>query len=123
MKVYGSMDGGWMERKHLAPYADYLIRFLEAYRAAGVPIQAICTQNEVETDQHGMMPACIWTPGMEAEFVRDHLGPGVRAREAPCVVERIDQLEAGDGQSGRNGVAERLVVPRKLGNASGGKGP
>ena len=44
-------------------------------------------------------------------------------REAPCVVERIDQLEAGDGQSGRNGVAERLVVPRKLGNASGGKGP
>jgi hypothetical protein len=35
----------------------------------------------------------------------------------------IDQLEAGDGQFGRNGVAERLVVPRKLGNASGGKGP
>ncbi len=29
----------------------------------------------------------------------------------------------GDGQSGRNGVAERLVVPRKLGNSSGGKGP
>jgi glucosylceramidase len=81
MKVYGSMDGGWMSQKYLAPYAGYLIRFLQEYRAAGVPIQAICTQNEVETDQHGMMPACFWTPEMEAEFIRDHLGPGVRAQK------------------------------------------
>ena len=34
-----------------------------------------------------------------------------------------DQLDAGDGQAGRFGVAERFVVPRKLGNAGGGKGP
>jgi glucosylceramidase len=33
----------------------------------------------VETDQHGMMPACIWTPQMEAEFIRDHFGPRLRA--------------------------------------------
>src|SRR5438552_15160285 len=34
-----------------------------------------------------------------------------------------DQLEAREGQSGRPGVAERFVVPRKPGNAGGGKGP
>ena len=34
-----------------------------------------------------------------------------------------DQLEAGDGQAGHDGVAERLVVPWKPGNAGGGKGP
>jgi len=34
-----------------------------------------------------------------------------------------DQPEAGDGQIWREGVAERLVVPRKSGNADGGKGP
>ena len=34
-----------------------------------------------------------------------------------------DQLDAGDGQAGRFGVAERFVVPMKLGNAGGGKGP
>ena len=34
-----------------------------------------------------------------------------------------DQLDAGDGQAGRFGVAERFVVPLKLGNAGGGKGP
>ena len=39
------------------------------------------------------------------------------------VVGRGDQPEAGDGQRGRYGVAERPVVLRKPGNAGGGKGP
>ncbi len=34
-----------------------------------------------------------------------------------------DQPEAREGQAGRPGVAERFVVPRKPGNADGGKGP
>ena len=34
-----------------------------------------------------------------------------------------DQPDAGDGQAGRLGVAERPVVPLKPGNAGGGKGP
>jgi hypothetical protein len=34
-----------------------------------------------------------------------------------------DQPEAREGQAGRLGVAERFVVPRKPGNAGGGKGP
>jgi glucosylceramidase len=82
MKVYGSMLGGWMSEKYLAPYAEYFVKFLDAYRSAGVPIDAVCTQNEPETDQHGMMPACIWPPEMEADFVRDHLGPRVRSTPA-----------------------------------------
>ncbi len=39
------------------------------------------------------------------------------------VVGRGDHPETGDGQRGRYGVAERPVVPRKPGNAGGGKGP
>jgi len=41
----------------------------------------------------------------------------------PRGVVRDDQPDAGDGQAGRRGVAERLVVPLKPGNAGGGKGP
>lgn len=82
MKVYGSMLGGWMREKYLAPYAEYFVKFLEAYRSAGVPVDAVCTQNEPETDQHGRMPACIWPPEMEATFIRDHLGPRIRATPA-----------------------------------------
>ena len=43
-------------------------------------------------------------------------------REVPCVI-RDDQPDAREGQAGRLGVAERLVVPGKPGNAGGGKGP
>ena len=34
-----------------------------------------------------------------------------------------DQPDAREGQAGRPGVAERPVVPKKPGNAGGGKGP
>ena len=44
-------------------------------------------------------------------------------REAPRRGRSDDQLEAREGQAGRPGVAERFVVPLKLGNAGGGKGP
>ncbi len=38
-------------------------------------------------------------------------------------IGRDDQPDAREGQTGRNGVTERLVVPLKSGNADGGKGP
>src|ERR1700693_1548472 len=44
-------------------------------------------------------------------------------REAPRRGRSDDQLEAREGQAGRPGVAERFVVPLKLGNAGGGEGP
>ena len=44
-------------------------------------------------------------------------------REAPRRGQSDDQLEAREGQARRFGVAEGFVVPVKLGNACGGKGP
>ena len=41
----------------------------------------------------------------------------------PQGVVSADQPEAREGQAGRPWVAERFVVPRKPGNAGGGKGP
>ncbi len=75
MKSGGSMLGGSMRRRYLGVYAEYLRKFLQAYSAEGVPVQAITVQNEVDTDQDARMPACIWPQEYEIEFVRDHLGP------------------------------------------------
>jgi hypothetical protein len=44
-------------------------------------------------------------------------------REAPAVILVWDQLAARESQAGPFGVAVRLVVPMKPGNAGGGKGP
>ena len=75
MKWNKSMLGGSMSRQYLASYAQYFLKFLQAYEAAGVPVQAITTQNEIDTDQHGQMPACTWSQECETEFITDHLGP------------------------------------------------
>jgi glucosylceramidase len=75
MKANGSMLGGSMRREHMPSYANYFLKFLQAYESDGVPIQAITIQNEVDTDQDGRMPACIWPQEYEADFVRQHLGP------------------------------------------------
>jgi len=44
-------------------------------------------------------------------------------REAPAVIAVSDQPATRERQAGPYGVAERLVVPMKPGNADGGKGP
>lgn len=75
MKWNKSMLGGSMSRQYLSSYAQYFLKFIQAYAEAGVPLQAVTTQNEVDTDQHGQMPACTWSQECETEFVIDHLGP------------------------------------------------
>ena len=44
-------------------------------------------------------------------------------REAPAVIARKDQPAARERQAGPSGVSERPIVPRKPGNAGGGKEP
>ena len=75
MKWNKSMLGGAMSRQYLSSYAQYLLKFIQAYSAEGVPIRAISIQNEIDTDQHGQMPACVWSQECETEFIIEHLGP------------------------------------------------
>jgi glucosylceramidase len=75
MKFNNSMLGGSMRNHYFAVYAKYYLKFLQAYAAEGVPVQALTSQNEVDTDQDGRMPACLWGQEYEIQFVRDHLGP------------------------------------------------
>jgi len=77
MKAGGSMLGGSMRQHSFAPYALYFVKFLQAYAAEGVPIQAVTVQNEVDTDQDGRMPACLWGQEYEMGFVKNHLGPAL----------------------------------------------
>jgi glucosylceramidase len=78
MKTSETMLGGWMREKYLDVYARYYVKYLQGYAEAGIKIDALTPQNEVETDQGGRMPACYWHPDIEVNFVRDHLGPLLR---------------------------------------------
>jgi glucosylceramidase len=90
MKWNQSMLGGSMSRQYLASYAQYFLKFLQAYAAAGVPVQAITTQNEIDTDQHGQMPACTWSQECETEFVIEHLGPLFEKTNTPAKIWILD---------------------------------
>ena len=90
MKSGGSMLGGSMRRHYLRQYAQYFSKFLDAYAAAGVPIQAVTPQNEVDTDQDGRMPACLWPQEYEIEFVSKYLGPLLREKHPGTAVWILD---------------------------------
>src|SRR5579863_7410054 len=78
MKFNNSMLGGSMHRKYFASYTQYFIKFLQAYATEGVTIRATSVQNEVDTDQDGTMPACIWSQQDEVVFIKNFLGPALR---------------------------------------------
>jgi glucosylceramidase len=78
MKANGSMLGGAMRKHSFEPYSRYFLKFLDAYKADGVGIDAVTVQNEVDAEQDGNMPACLWAQEEEIEFVERFLGPALR---------------------------------------------
>lgn len=90
MKFNGSILGGSMRNHYLGVYAQYYLKFLQSYAAERVPVQALTPQNEVDTDQDGRMPACLWPQEYEIQFVRDHLGPLLEHSGIPTKIWILD---------------------------------
>jgi glucosylceramidase len=77
MKTSGSMIQGALLPSAYAPLAEYFVRFVQEYEAAGVPIYAITMQNEpkyIPNDYPGMN----MTVREQAEFLANDLGPAFR---------------------------------------------
>ncbi len=62
-----------MQQGYLKAYALYFAKFVRAYAAEGVPITAICIQNEPCSTQK--YASCTWRPEDMAYFVGNFLGP------------------------------------------------
>jgi glucosylceramidase len=60
------------EEQYFAAYARYFGRYIDAYRAQGVPVEMVMPQNEFNSAQ--AFPSCTWTAQGLAKFIR-HLGP------------------------------------------------
>lgn len=66
-----------LEPAYLEAYARYFGRFIDAYRAEGIPIGMVMPQNEFNSAQN--FPSCTWTPAGLAQFLH-HLGPQMQQR-------------------------------------------
>lgn len=62
----------WEDRV-LKAYAQYLLKFVQAYGQAGIPISQLHVQNEPMSDQK--FPSCVWTGEQFRQFIGEYLGP------------------------------------------------
>nr|WP_229891323.1 lectin [Streptomyces lavendofoliae] len=85
MKDNGRMDQmGWLKWEYYPLYAQYLVKYVQSYQAAGVKVDYLSVQNEPNccqaTNPTAMdYPGMNWNPSGLAEFTKNHLYPAFRA--------------------------------------------
>ncbi|MDZ4181726.1 MAG: glycoside hydrolase family 30 beta sandwich domain-containing protein [Candidatus Cloacimonadaceae bacterium] len=66
--------GGSLKPEYESVYADYLIRYLDAYEAEGVKIWGITPVNEPHGN-NGQWESMNFSPESQNDFIKKHLGP------------------------------------------------
>ncbi|NUT90984.1 MAG: glucosylceramidase [Saccharothrix sp.] len=85
MKDNGRMDQmGWLKWEYYPVYAQYLVKYVQSYQAAGVPVDYLSVQNEPNCCQASNptamnYPGMSWNPSGLAEFTKNHVYPALRA--------------------------------------------
>jgi len=73
MKTNNNSIGGSLKPEFYAAYANYFVKYIKAYKAEGIVIDAITVQNEPLHD--GNNPSMYMEALDQADFVKNHLGP------------------------------------------------
>jgi glucosylceramidase len=76
MKTGGTLlgrNGGTLSGDAYEAYAQYFVKFIQAYQNEGVPVYAVTPQNEPATDP--TYPGMEFSATDEANFIKNNLGP------------------------------------------------
>jgi glucosylceramidase len=77
MKTSGSMKTGQLKSEHYGSYADYFVRYIQAFAAHGLPTYAVTVQNEpLYEPEH--YPSMLMLPEQQREFIQGYLKPRFR---------------------------------------------
>ncbi len=74
MKTNENLNAGALLPAYRQAFADYHVKFVQAYTAAGIPIDAITPQNE-PMNENSSYPTMSMPAADQQTFVRDYLGP------------------------------------------------
>ena len=77
MKTNNSASGGSLLPQYYGVYARYFVKYVQAMKANGIPIDAVTPQNEPLNANNN--PAMVMQDTAEERFVRDYLGPAFQA--------------------------------------------
>ena len=75
---YRDGSGGELKPEYVATYADYLVRYLDAYAAAGVSIWGLTPVNE-PLGNNGQWESMHFSAESQRDFIKYHLGPKLRS--------------------------------------------
>ena len=74
MKTTDSLNGGSLNQSAYPSLAEYFVKYVQAYAAQGLPIDAITVQNE-PLNSTTSYPSMSMQPKEEASFIGSALGP------------------------------------------------
>ncbi len=87
MKTNGSLLHGTLKYEYHAAFADYLVKYVDAMAAAGVPIFALTVQNEPRFNAPDY-PGMLLSAGARRLLIGEQLGPKLAKRErAPLIFD------------------------------------
>ncbi|MEH6551724.1 MAG: glycoside hydrolase family 30 beta sandwich domain-containing protein [Pseudomonadales bacterium] len=72
--------GGELKPEYVSSYADYIVKYLDAYKAEGVDIWGLTPVNEPHGNS-GQWESMHFSPESQNEFIKHHLGPKLQASE------------------------------------------
>ena len=93
------------EPRYFEAYARYFGRFIDAYRAEGIPVGMVMPQNEFNSAQN--FPSCTWTAEGLARFLH-YLGPEMRKRGVEVF---FGTLERGNPKLLETVMADKVAAP------------
>ena len=89
MKNGGSLFGGSLNSQHYGTYADYFVKFLQAYEAEGLSFDTVTPQNEPLFTSSNY-PTMSMSTFQQSTFIGDHLGPAFDAANIDTKIVAFD---------------------------------
>ena len=88
MKDNDSYLLGWLESQYYSTYAQYFVKYIQAYQAAGVPINYVSVQNEPTCC--ASYPSTNWNGSGLATFTKNNLLPALHSAGLSTKVLALD---------------------------------
>ncbi|CAH0392171.1 unnamed protein product [Bemisia tabaci] len=77
-KLWGTTKNNNLDHAYVDPYAQYFVKYLEAYRDGGVSVDAITIQNEPHNSRNGMPTMYIYADE-SGRLINEKIGPALKA--------------------------------------------
>jgi len=88
MKTSGAAKGGVLKPEFFSAYATYFVKYIQAMKAEGIPIDAVTIQNEPLNEKN--TPSMLMLESEQAAFIENDLGPAFRRAELKTKIVLYD---------------------------------